>query len=709
MKLNKWRLSTEPRPIHGTYSPAKLVGLAPTLNVSEASFADEAEDPASSMTIRVPGTLHLVNTLEELKGIDKMALLREACEDIEASASDKSKGPSYKFVLIVHADVKRHKYVYWFCFPAAVFPRSVERTAAVASVRPVNGVELSQISSAVQALREQSPKVGKEKGASALAPVYILGTDEATSSASIIPWDQGNDLLRQLREAGKAGNGDDVSAAWADSHLCLMVFDPSSSERYPGWPLRSFANVPSLHFGARSTFTVFSVRSDANLSFSGRGTGNVPTSLRIEMKVSATGGAPPGSEEKVEKKVMGWELNERGKAGPRVADLGSTMDPTHLAMASADLNVKLMRWRMLPDLDTDGLKALKCLLLGAGTLGCAVARTLIGWGVRSISFVDNGTVSYSNPARQSLFTFEDCKSRTHKATAAAKALRTILPGMKAEGHVLTIPMPGHGFKAGSPMERQSRESYKRLKDLIGEHDVVFLGTDSRESRWLPTLMCVAQDKMCLNVALGFDNFLVMRHGHGHDLDAKEAAADEALAEEGSVVIVPSKDSKERERLGCYFCADIVAPGDSLTGRTLDQQCTVTRPGLAPCAAGLAVELMVALFSHPLKHRAAAGSSAGPLGILPHQIRGHMTSFTNNVAMGSAYDKCTACSTMIVDQLRKEGVEFVLKVLNEPLLLEEITGLADMKKSLDDMMEDFGAEDDDVWGDSDIDEDDGMLL
>ena len=87
----------------------------------------------------------------------------------------------------------------------------------------------------------------------------------------------------------------------------------------------------------------------------------------------------------------------------------------------------------------------------------------------------------------------------------------------------------------------------------------------------------------------------------------------------------------------------------------------------------------------------------------------MTSFTNNVAMGSAYDKCTACSTMIVDQLRKEGVEFVLKVLNEPLLLEEITGLADMKKSLDDMMEDFGAEDDDVWGDSDIDEDDGMLL
>jgi ubiquitin-like modifier-activating enzyme ATG7 len=62
-----------------------------------------------------------------------------------------------------------------------------------------------------------------------------------------------------------------------------------------------------------------------------------------------------------------------------------------------DLNLRLMRWRAAPALDVGALSALRCLLLGAGTLGCSAARTLLGWGVRRITFVDNSTVAYSNP------------------------------------------------------------------------------------------------------------------------------------------------------------------------------------------------------------------------------------------------------------------------------------------------------------------------
>jgi ubiquitin-like modifier-activating enzyme ATG7 len=138
---------------------------------------------------------------------------------------------------------------------------------------------------------------------------------------------------------------------------------------------------------------------------------------------------------------------DRDRPSPKVADLSAVLDKNALMNQAVDLNLRLMKWRMWPELQVDTLAAKKCLLLGAGTLGCAVARCLIGWGVRNITLVDNGIVSYSNPVRQSLFEFEDCANRRYKSLAAAERLIKIFPNINAKGIVMSIPMPGHPFHA----------------------------------------------------------------------------------------------------------------------------------------------------------------------------------------------------------------------------------------------------------------------
>ena len=57
---------------------------------------------------------------------------------------------------------------------------------------------------------------------------------------------------------------------------------------------------------------------------------------------------------------------------------------------------------------------------------------LQGWGVRNITLVDNGRISYSNPVRQSLFVFDDCRKPgggKWKAEAAAESLKAVFPGV----------------------------------------------------------------------------------------------------------------------------------------------------------------------------------------------------------------------------------------------------------------------------------------
>jgi hypothetical protein len=135
--------------------------------------------------------------------------------------------------------------------------------------------------------------------------------------------------------------------------------------------------------------------------------------------------------------------------------------------------------------------------------------------VRDITLVDSGKVSFSNPVRQPLFEFEDCvDGGKPKAECAAARMRKIFPGIvcyflpsflhlngfqNATGHTLSIPMPGHPVPPVSVA--QAKEDVRKLEELIDAHDAVFLLMDSRESRWLPTVICAAKGKVYPRISL----------------------------------------------------------------------------------------------------------------------------------------------------------------------------------------------------------------
>ena len=64
---------------------------------------------------------------------------------------------------------------------------------------------------------------------------------------------------------------------------------------------------------------------------------------------------------------------------------------------------------------------------------------------------------------------------------------------------MSIPMPGHPVPIGNI--EQTKADVERLESLFDEHDAVFLLMDSRESRWLPTVLGAAKGKVrfCVRV------------------------------------------------------------------------------------------------------------------------------------------------------------------------------------------------------------------
>lgn len=682
LKIDVLKLGDEPVPIKGLYERGRWVkdkesnngngneiGLGGEIRLDGKSFDLSSDDHQSdNLNDRVTmfGILKNFNTIEEFKSSDKQSLFNSSSDQMWNSlgTAESFTNQSPTFFVITFADLKKYKYFYWFAYPAFVAKPSWMNVGDHGNWSGLDSNEVHQIrsnlihSKALQVEGFRGHWIGKK-----VQDKWVLESTTAwtTFFEGVLPTDR-----------------------------YLFFIDPSAHPQAAGWPLRNLlAELHKLHGTNARHFQVIAFRDPLSSQPNMTVTRSLVTTVELPDQESQSTERP---------NAIGWEKNSAGKLGPKMADLGPMMDPTRLADQAVDLNLKLMRWRILPDLNLDKIASSRCLLLGAGTLGCYVARTLMAWGVRKITFVDSSTVSFSNPVRQPLFEFNDClEGGKPKAACAAASLKRIYPGVDAVGIQMSIPMPGHPIP--THLVDQAQKDVKRLEELFDEHDVIYLLMDSRESRWLPTVLGASKRKLVMNAALGFDSYLVMRHGVKPSKNTTTAKSDS----------VGPSTSPAINRLGCYFCNDIVAPTDSLTDRTLDQMCTVTRPGLAAIASATAVEIMASVLQHPdgpevmaqIPNQKKENQSheeveklQSVLGDVPHQIRGFLARFENMKLVGPAYEKCTGCSESVVKAYESKGFEMIKEVLNEVKYLEKLTGLDTLYDEGEAVMENVDWDEDD---------------
>uniref|UniRef100_A0A5K4F609 Ubiquitin-like modifier-activating enzyme ATG7 n=1 Tax=Schistosoma mansoni TaxID=6183 RepID=A0A5K4F609_SCHMA len=666
-KLNEYRLSEGPFEISAQFTNSHAPGVSPRLTIDVTSFCNSSVKRSHTSTIfNIYGSLFSLNSLDEFKDVDKQCLLNEhgakfMTEAISQNEFLRKPDLLLRFILLTYCDLKKYKFYFWFAFPAVL--HSVQ--PVVTSTRSIR----EEFSEDQLVLIFRSFDCWRKENTS---PFFVL---KSQPSIDILPL-SGFEL-----------------APYIYVGMCDSSVDPQS----PCWLLRN------LLYALSSTI----IRTECSLKVLclrdrfASGERYWEHSIVIHINIQPTN--PTFTQ------FVGWE-KWKNKLRPRVVDLSESMDPVKLAESAVDLNLKLMKWRLMPDLKLSVFRDTKCLLIGAGTLGCNVARQLLAWGVRHITLIDNSTVSFSNPVRQSLYVFSDSVgSVKNKALVAAEALQTIFPGVNARGFDLSIPMPGHPVSSYnrshykhqhsqfSELEQSAEDTCFKLSALVQEHDVIFLLTDTRESRWLPTVLATAHGKLAINAALGFDTFLVMRHGVRGPFKSPSLSVDSLTPDISSLSFdeaIPNKeDSFKKARaisgslLGCYFCNDVIGPMNSTRNRSLDQQCTVTRPGVSMVAAALAVELMVSVLQHPLLYEAPADtlsqdfssldSAKLSLGVVPHQIRGFLSHYTQVLPATLAFTKCSACSQSVLNAYKANGYTFLRQVFDDASYLERICGLQDL--------------------------------
>ncbi|KAF5153472.1 ThiF family protein [Theileria parva strain Muguga] len=304
------------------------------------------------------------------------------------------------------------------------------------------------------------------------------------------------------------------------------------------------------------------------------------------------------------------------------------------------LNLELITWRILPELNLDKILHLKVCIVGLGTLGCSLVRQLLAWGVETFVLVDSGFVT--NSTRQSLYTHKYCYTNTPKVDAAERMIFKIKPDCKLTIVNTEIPMIGHTY-----CDNYLNKQLQNTKAIVASSDVIVLATDSKESRWLPSLISSQMNMrgekcpLVVSAGLGFDSFMIVRHSY--------------------------KEFKG----SCYFCSESQAPIDTITGRPFDETCTVVKAGITDICASMVVELIVSLTQHEKMFAADHGDKTC-IGKTPHSIRFSLSDYKCSELYAEPSEMCICCSENVLNKLKTD--EDIIEVFKDPSILMKYSKL-----------------------------------
>ncbi|CAM0875664.1 unnamed protein product [Alopecurus aequalis] len=611
LKLDVLGTDDSPIPIFGYYTPCTLPKFSARLTLCPQSLAPSSVDSFDNRkNCLVPGTLINTNNMSGFQNLDVASLLREEgkkiLHDILSGKIEECPSLLLRFLAITFVDLKNWELHYDVVFPSLVFNSEMTLLSLHSASQVLNEQEATSLS--------KSMEVWRGSNETTVHPFFWI---DISSDSSVV--------VRQLKD-WKYHQGD-------GQKILFGFYDNGCRQNYPGWALRNYIAFLSLRWKIEKVqFLCYRQKVKGGLD------------LKKSLIGEALFAAPHGwDDSNYVPEVIGWEgaTPENGRRDKKLKSI-KLDNPKSQDEQQQLMHLKLMGWRHFP-VDLNKLLGTRCLVLGAGALGCDVSRLLMTWGVRKLTVVDGGSVSMPDLFKQSLYVKKDCG--IPRTTAIVARLKERCPAVEVEGIPMEIPVPG------KPVSPSVLEDFRRLQTLVAANDVVFFLTDTWEGRWFPILLCAQEGKIAITAAVGYDGYLVMRHGAGPG----------------------TSDALGRERLGCCFCYEKTSLFNSLYNET------VALPGLTSIASGKAVELFARILHHP-EGMHAPGDIAGmdtehQLGLLPHQIQGSLPKCVLSTLTVNFSKSCTACSDVVISEYKREGLDFITKAINQPNYLKDLTGIS----------------------------------